>query len=261
VLTTRAPDDQSISSALPPADERIVKPLSADLSSFSGANVAMDAFAEACPLGSTSSGSKRSSALLGNDTDKRPRLIGAASAAAEVAADALQLTHEQVTCISSDSPVADFWEMLRDGVQDRKQAAFDQMGGVIVMLLGQSHSTDDTFAEKGIRCLREMRRGAVAHHLPTLFNETLTLLRNKYRGADSGLCDYWAMLKQDIGPSRGLGDGLITGDEVPSSTVSAGDAALFLSESAGEPIPAVGLPTLPMDEPLGDDDPDLDCLD
>ena len=160
---------------------------------------------------------------------------------------------ESVVKVDSANPVQSFCQMLIDGTLAQAEMACKQMGEIVVLLLGQAGDAPDApVAEKGFRCLRELRCGAVREDLPAPFNETLRKLRDLY--GDGGAAGaMWARLFEECGKAGG---GLITADEVPGESDVSEEAvrAFWTASSAEMPLP----PAPPPATSAANDDGDLD---
>ena len=128
------------------------------------------------------------------------------------------------------------------------------MGAAVATLLRSASVADDAHAEKGFRCLRELRRACVQEEEATPFNEQLRALRAELaERAARGGAELWARLAAD----DELRLGLISEDEVGGAGVDRAGAGAFVEAPLAPAAPASATPAAVAD----DDDDDFGALD
>ena len=169
------------SSLLPVADERVTKPLIPDAALLSRAAPAIDAFAEACPLGVSTSGTKRKAAPIDGASGTPARKSqaqgigeeGTDGFVADGSAAPMMLTSVVPSEIDSGNLISSFTMMLGDPKVDRTAAAFEGISNAIVDLLAACSSPEDAHAEKALTALRAVRAACSRVH-GTLASRALT---------------------------------------------------------------------------------------
>jgi hypothetical protein len=287
-------------SHLPSPDWRITTPLVPDAAMLQRAAPAIDAFAAACPLsgavggkrgrggraGATGSGAAdaappypkvpRSEEVSGFGASFGGGLGGGGSGGFGGGSGvALQLGYTAPSRLDPQAPVKTFWEMMDDQGEDRVADALDQMAQMVLDLLRSVGADETDFGrphgpgQKGLSCLRELRRASVREYSAKQFNRVLTQLRELYRDEASGRAFVWRAIVAQIGDPSQLKHGLIVHEEIcadeygdglaDEETVSREQARAFwqpLAPAAPDISPLAAEPLAAVDEM----DEDLDAL-
>jgi hypothetical protein len=165
--------------------------------------------------------------------------------------------------------------MMDDQAEDRVADALDQMAQMVLDLLRNVGADETDFGrphgpgQKGLSCLRELRRASVREYSAKQFNRVLTQLRELYRDEASGRAFVWRAIVAQIGDPSQLKHGLIVHEEIcadeygdglaDEETVSREQARAFwqpLAPAAPDISPLAAEPLAAVDEM----DEDLDAL-